>query len=418
MQLYDNIKENIGNIGQTLKYTGLVTTFYLTTSFLSQNLFAQETKKPESKPANPDYSLEEITDIYQQYNIYLRKFCSDNILDYDEIVKLHNFLDEKADGIQKPENDISEYINRKKENMKKEREEKEKENDLSEYKKGLNQIFEKIRNNIMPYYPGLFGSKNNKLNLIYSSNEELSARNNELLSQYINEASAIFDDVGLDTLILSEWNDTKDLTVRDLVVFTDIIKSTQIKNINYTQSAKLTKLNNLPKELPDLKKHKEVYENFLWEVKKWKEGRLTNKKFTSVSILSLIEHKAITSECSDEADDIENIIKDYFGKDNSRYKDIYVKNIGKQFPVKTKLPLWLGITLGLCGPFITKALSIVYTGRKNHYGEINYDSADGIEMTLNSLVGTIFLDGIHPLIFPLRILLTPIVTEKLRSLID
>ena len=146
---------------------------------------------------------------------------------------------------------------------------------------------------------------------------------------------------------------------------------------------------------------KEIYENFLQKAEKAKDDVFSSGKYYSLSIVNYLKYHFLRVDESD----LEEII------DNTTTQI----NINDSYPLNTKLPWWISLPFGFVFPFIYKE-GIFRKIRDKEWGE--WDGFDCLETFANASIGTIFLDGLHPCIFPIRLFFISPITEKLRSLIS
>ena len=96
-------------------------------------------------------------------------------------------------------------------------------------------------------------------------------------------------------------------------------------------------------------------------------------------------------------------------KTNSRFISTQFENLPN--PQKTKIPIGLGAVLGMVLPALRNlALTYYLTGGKPKGSRMFGSSLASIA---NGLSGIIFLDGIHPAIYPIRLFLTPVIMQPI-----
>ena len=113
---------------------------------------------------------------------------------------------------------------------------------------------------------------------------------------------------------------------------------------------------------------------------------------------------------------LEAVFKDEFYKENlPTLKNIGNFNISEpceEFPAKTKMNYWLGLALGTMLPFLSFAtLSVLRERRMKKKIELNSDETDFLawHTLLNPAFGYLVLDSLHPLVYPARLIIPPLI---------
>ncbi|MBI4448213.1 hypothetical protein HY643_04475, partial [Candidatus Woesearchaeota archaeon] len=99
---------------------------------------------------------------------------------------------------------------------------------------------------------------------------------------------------------------------------------------------------------------------------------------------------------------------------NKGYVGVKVPNLESQFPVKQKypqLPSWAWGWFGLAFPPIRNMLLTKFLRGKS---DPSYGQSFGAGIA-NGLAGVLVLDGIHPLVYPIRMFATPLIIQPLRK---
>ncbi len=113
---------------------------------------------------------------------------------------------------------------------------------------------------------------------------------------------------------------------------------------------------------------------------------------------------------------LEAVFKDNFYKENlPTLKNIGNFNISEpceEFPAKTKMNYWLGLALGTTLPCLSFAVLVALRERRMkkrielNSGEENFLAGHTL---LNPIVGYILLDSLHPLMYPARLIIPPLI---------
>jgi len=98
------------------------------------------------------------------------------------------------------------------------------------------------------------------------------------------------------------------------------------------------------------------------------------------------------------------------GYDHVKIATFY-KDVGFKGKFHGKIPMWVLALFGMGFPFVRTGLTTLYTKR-------SYDFLDGVGNICNATLGTLLIDTMHPLAFPIRMFAIPFITEPLRKILD
>jgi|GEM_PF-3569897 len=144
-----------------------------------------------------------------------------------------------------------------------------------------------------------------------------------------------------------------------------------------------------------------LYGDYLKFADKWKnKDYVTTDKYLRISSLASWEEAKDNSEVE---------LNSFFEKRGGK-----LENILEQFPVRVrcpKIPRWFWSTLGWLFPVVRNiGLTCWLTKNKPRTSRTLGGMFSGV---VNSVAGNILLDGIHPLVFPIRMLATPIIIQPI-----
>jgi|GEM_PF-4292073 len=246
-------------------------------------------------------------------------------------------------------------------------------------RKNYLRIEKEIREKILVNYPFLVEGipSRTKMNLTYPAVQMLSQEEFQTMKD-------LGYDVGADFLLIKDlaeiYSDVRDKLTREKVdcgITNEFLKDT--KNLFQDSLIKLEKEN------------------------KWKKKRL------SASILELGNSKLAFTEV--KRGTIDDRLRTIIEKPDQT--SLLTDNFLKQKEIPIRFPGWtlfFTIPFGLVGPFLRTCLLTNYVKR-------DYDGFDFVENLAGGVFGTLILDSLHPLVYPLRIL-GPIAFEPIRKIFD
>ncbi|MCG2718685.1 MAG: hypothetical protein L6408_07625 [Nanoarchaeota archaeon] len=434
-------------ISKKAKLGILGATFYTATT-LAAPIYA--TVEQNTKPNN-QLTLEQATTIEQIDSLYNQKlidYTSDKVIEHSEIVDLKSIQEKKFEILKVEHNPLEEEYNEK---IKRPVDELETQiRKLSEkvhYGKAnvLDDINTKLKEGILIHYPALLNSEKGK-NVTYASDTPIEQGLVEPFREIIKEADDLlkqyYDDNNLEFLITKESYDINNLLgvyhlLKDKKGFTsskmkkqlnDKIAALQeeIEVIGGSEEKKTIKAKLDSIEI-NYKKIRDIYSDFSTYLDAKEDTEKFEKKFgdfskqVSISFLKndfldnevdisyLESHNAIWKIGDRYEGNIQSSTKGLEEHFKEQGYDVEVKDIHN--PAKPLLPYWwLGMAAGLFLPVIRNLIIKKYIkGSETSGEEMFYSGMGGL---INGAVGVFLIDGLHPLIFPAR-MLTPVVLQPL-----
>lgn len=333
--------------------------------FLSNGLEAEDDPK--------SYSPEKIKEVYKEYKTLCNEAKDRGILTYYEIRDLNDFLEEHLPYMQK------EVVN------------KETTVNSGEADKPIKDLEWKVlflEEEVLSYFPNLVKKDNSSIT--YQADKQLEQKYNDIVKGLIKEADKTFKEKGEKKL--EDLAKKEQLTIQDLVVFYNILK----KSDGAKQSAEDTE-----DLIGTLVKNKEVCKEYLDSVEEWKK---TQPKYISMGPLQFMLDSEDNTALKYKSDIVQPEGISY--KKVEEMFDCKVGDITYDIGGVNLIHPGAGIPLGFILPILMKLLVTLYTRRKK------WDGYDGVELTVNSGFGNM-CDILHPYVFPIRMLATPIITEYL-----
>ncbi|MBU4502904.1 MAG: hypothetical protein KKA79_09990 [Nanoarchaeota archaeon] len=318
------------------------------------------------------------------------------------------------------------------------------------HKESLAKIKDTLNNLIQVYYPGLLkSSRTDYNNLHFSVNEGLVGNLEEKLLPLIKEADQIFQMV-FDSYDINQFRHSN-LSIQDIVSLREVLKlpmkakeyipvdyskkrAEQIILINQLTEKAIkagqeynsqheemkVKLDNLKREYEVIKGKKFVYNEFFEEKKNTFKSYVdvfgeidkllekyegVNKYWADSMVLSDIKYD---SNINDEGYDFKDEIKDL--EEMLKEDGFDLKVEGFNNPTRTKFPLWATWPLAVAFEGIRRLLISRYVIRR----ELDiFDCAETV--VVSGFLAPFFFDGLHPLVFPLRMFAMPFIEEPLRK---
>ncbi|MBU4502902.1 MAG: hypothetical protein KKA79_09980 [Nanoarchaeota archaeon] len=444
---------------------GLACTAFYFASLATPIYAAVEQELNRVEPTN----LEQITTSEKAKTLYKEKimeYSSDNIFEVDEIRNLYgiNKKETKLLGKEKTKLENQLEVNTNTDDLDKQ---------ILRYEEKLEEgakvsVFEPVRKklemDVLSYYEGLM-AKDGKWNIVYSAETKLHPGLNPVMKEVITEIDKIMkqynkdSNLGLffkkdeykiqDILALYGLMDRKDYfdnvaeddTKNKLAMLRqrkeDIIDSEQ----NTALKKKIAVLDETLEKNSDATAYFKAYFDYKEEIKEFeaKYGNANNDWAHSFIKSVIYEGKGLRPSSSDRFNALEIKEKEFKGQQKAvvlgleSYLNsqellarepisqelsssiIRVEELGN--PATKKFPWWLGtFVMGMGAPIIRNLIIKGYTRGRNVYNEGEYFAA-GIAGLGNGVVGMVFLDGLHPFVFPAR-MLTPLVLQPFFKLID
>ena len=247
-------------------------------------------------------------------------------------------------------------------------------------------IEEEIRKRILPNYPFLIEDNlsKRKINISYPA-----------LNQLSEEEFLVMKNLGY-----AEGKEK--LLIKDLArIYEDIQKILEIKNRDKNRE-------DCGVSNDFLQKTKELFQSDLIKIDNHLKDSSLNKRI-SVSFIELLNPDIFFGFGRNKKLKYDDTLRTIIGKpDNSNWLTNYSFS---DIKLPMKFPTWtllLTAPLGAIGPFLRSTLLSKYVKRK-------YDGIDLTENIINGLLGSIILDSLHPLVYPLRLGI-PILFEPIRKL--
>ncbi|MBU4502903.1 MAG: hypothetical protein KKA79_09985 [Nanoarchaeota archaeon] len=304
---------------------------------------------------------------------------------------------------------------------------------LSEHKKDLDE-------KVLGYYTGLLDEKSN---LTYPANMLLESEINGVFKNIVIEADKILnqyysDDYLSPLLNKTQYNLNDILTVRKHInskadifeiakkqVLRDNIAEIGNKRVKLLDTDRIKaieiKINNINDKISN-HSHLEVYfKNYLTkknDINTFEKKYGNFNKEINVSAFKRQKLKdASQFKLSAKQKSFERVNKHTIESLESYFKN---KNLNVEVedlnnPAKTLVPLLAGLLLTFALPIARNWLVKAYTsGGKAKFGEYGLSAIPGF---LNGALGAVFIDGLHPLVFPVR-MLTPLVYQPFFKWMD
>jgi len=143
----------------------------------------------------------------------------------------------------------------------------------------------------------------------------------------------------------------------------------------------------------------ELFNKYINFADEWRnKDYVTTNKYVRISTLS---------SWSEAEDERYNALQDFFNKYGTKLEDILTEfSVKEKYP---KIPRWFWTTLGLIFPMV-RNIGLTCWLTKNNPNDTRVVGSF-LSGVLNGSFGTLFLDGLHPLVFPIRMLATPIIVQ-------
>jgi len=406
--------------------------------------------KQEVKPVEP-VNLEQITTIEQADNLYKEKiteYASDGLFKFDEFKNIYKIQNKRYDLIKKEKEILDEKYSISADIAKLDEKIDEYNNKLTD--DGQVPVFdvvrEKLESNILAYYKGLIQDKDSKWNVTYSAETILEPELNIIFKEIVSETDKIlkncYKDDMLDMVLnkeeyklrdiltiyaITERNDRFDKNREDYLrqKLTELEEKKKVILGSEKNIALKEKINRLDETLTHISYgvgYIDVYFSYKKDIDQFekKYGNF-NKMFARSHVSNyLLEKKGLRPTGGDRFNSLEHAEKEF--RDQQKlvitYLDKYLKSENLEVkieelgnPAKKRMPWWFGsFILGIGFPIVRNMLIKKYVRGK--------EMKDGFEYFLSSLAGLgngltgfFFLDGLHPLVYPTRMLLTPLVFQ-------
>lgn len=429
-----------------LRYTkksvkiGLVSSAVYAASTLAIPTFADTVEKPEPTIVQP-VNLEQITTVEQAGNLYkekLTEYVSDKKLNEEEIKNLTNILEQKREILKSEYNKLEGSLDLEVYDIHKKIKQTEiRISELQEKKTYSPESFEKIKEDfdrqILSYYPSLIERNEN---IVYSSSERLDRESNDTMRELVRKADYYlqkhYSDKTLDPLT-RKW----EFTLRDVVAFYKILHEGRepikiaYEKIEEEKTKLEKKLEGLAKEYEKIEEQRMNLRSQLYAlvresahvdsmiatnnnylaikagIKEFKQeyGDLT--RYMTFSITSLDKFHADAGCGLKKRNEVAENIQSHLLEEG--FPDVKIE--GLEDPVKTMFPWpwWITVLFGAAFPLFRNLLTASFVRRK-------IDVLDATGPLFEVMFGTVFLDGLHPLIFPLRVFGLPFIIEPIRAL--
>ena len=292
---------------------------------------------------------------------------------------------------------------------------------------GNNQIKEmqkEFEENILGHYPGLLDEK---VHTTYNGESYLDPLQKDRLNLMINNLK-----IGFDASVLQELSDRNgNLRIMDALNFYNLIKKFDVKSnpdlIEKKRSellAKKQEFNNLIST--DFEFNETLVsedENILINCSTDLENYLTLeglsnelkaksniRKYIGTSFFHYIfldtEKKFYEIDFADEQRGFRTNLKSCLVV-NSSLDSVKIEKLPN--PQRAKLPGWFNFLLGIAFPIATKLVVPKYWSKRET------DISDVVSTTAATLIGTLGLDALHPLAYPIRLLYPIFLEEPLRK---
>lgn len=431
MKLYKKFKGSVK--------VGLVSGAVCAATSLALPTFAMHTEPPSldgisiCTESDIPKSLEQVTSFEEADKFFYAKldeYASDNLVSYDEISNLKAILEKKMS-----------FIKGDKDNLKEERKKHHDqawaaEEKLQSCKKGLRDLqsqkkythptIEKVRTDlvekVISHYPGLIEKDTG---LIYSADTKIKPGLAPILKEMIVEIHEInktfYDDNNLELLTQQE-----DYTLSDLAAFYKVLHKKRLKNVCFNEEELKDKESELIKKRDALK----IEIHGLWQSTHQIDdllGAMNNNNLDQLKSLkanfdAYIESKQkIDDFKKDEKNQRKQIgvSVNYMKRFSKNYSSLeeWLKEQGYKVKVERfentvnmlcPWPWWINTLFGAIFPVFRNICTAKFVGRK-------LDEFDGIVSVLEPLAFSLALDGIHPLVYPIRLLGMPVLLEPLRK---
>ncbi|MBI4448214.1 hypothetical protein HY643_04480 [Candidatus Woesearchaeota archaeon] len=311
--------------------------------------------------------------------------------------------------------------------------------------KQLTGLKQEFRNSILTAYPGLLKKDSS---IVYSADTEIYGGIQEKFLDIVEETDGLLTDFcdydGVSFMLEDETpNDvglivayseiTAKINEKFLLNCASSLKTQkpelkeEIKKLEEQKKAQITENADLEKKIKKIEQQEtndgkllillSEHAKMRDEIQKYlSEHKNPPNKYYSTSAISFIiwngSHDSPTEDIYNIINmqpqkDLENYLQEKFGKEIKIEK---FKN-----PSKNKLPLWLTMPFGLIFP-IFRNLALTKFFRKNSATRNSYDQSVFAGL-VNGLVGIALIDGLHPLVYPIRMFATPFIIQPIRKAI-
>lgn len=380
---------------------------------------------------------------------------------YDQVAKIRgqiNILESEKKELLTPVEELKYGISCGKEELDNLNKDAEEEQLFINYNQEIKSIQEKVDSLLSIYYPGLIKEKGSNYNMQYSAQEKLVPHVRSAIRPLMRKANRIFLKIYHDERIhpLLGW-DGEHLTLRDLATFREILnsppedvkyepedygllKEEKSRQIQQLEQKRLQKEKEIEPKLAELKGQMSTleqelvnaqnrgvdlpapfFERKLWNLKPYVEALEKKERFVkeymdvseywSESLTLSLRFKNHYGQSFNQSEydfreevlGVENMLK----REGFEVEVEYVKN-----PTKWKYPVWLTFPGSAAVAFLRNFLVSRYVTRRE------FDTFDVAEpLFIQTLGSLLFLDGIHPWIFPIRVFGMPFIVEPIRKLI-
>ena len=195
-----------------------------------------------------------------------------------------------------------------------------------------------------------------------------------------------------------EGNDKNLLSVNDLAIF--LLSKEYLLAQGKWEVEEANRIEGRRKEIDNyLSGKKELFKNYLSAVEEWKKNDFVSKR----EYWSLSPTLAVNDLNPDGAIQWINNTEEIMAR---------TIPINKEFPIRTEFPQIPLLGWQLIGGFFPLFRNLVLKkylrGSKANEGEYVVSGLAGV---INGLVGTLFLDSLHPWVYPFRTLITPLIFQ-------
>lgn len=425
----------------------------ITTTEQAENLYKEQLSEyAQDKKINPQ-------EIRNLYSIIKKGRDIDKIseveqklkMQYDELTQQIIFLGSEKENLLTPIKKIDKKISQGNEELTRIEEEAKNAQKFSEYENNLENLRKGLDKLINEYYPGLIEDKKSEYNLQYNSGDRLIKAAEESLYPLLRETIDIFGKIEHPKSQEVQYLWHKGLTIHEMVHFRKLLGSIEdlkatLKNYSELKKEQSDLIQQLEQEKslikeklnPQLKTLEEeitAREQRLSELKQKKNGHIVFssqklalfedyikalekreefvKKYTdsnkywsiSVTLKSKFEGGSNNKEYNFEnkVASLENLLK------NGEGLDVRVENITN--PTSVKLDPVITVFGGVMFSLLRNIILANCIIRRDP------DVFDYLaEPFLTTMLGLFLLDGLHPLIYPIRLVAIPFIMEPIRAL--